>query len=47
MLNNSMTITDKFKTALSKESDDKTPRVQGMINYKERIAKVSVSKRDF
>lgn len=46
MLNNSMTVTDKFQNALSKESDDKTPRVLGMINYKERIVKVSASKRD-
>ncbi len=46
MLNNAMTVTDKFKNALSKESDDKTPRVRGMINYKERIAKVSASKRE-
>lgn len=46
MLNNSMAVTDKFKKALSKESDEKTPRAQGMINYKKRIAKVSSSKRE-
>lgn len=46
MLNNSLTVTEKFKNALAKEVDDSTPRVQGMKNYKERVAKVSMSKRD-
>lgn len=46
MLNNSMTVTDKFKNALAKEVDESTPRVLGMKNYKERVAKVSVSKRE-
>lgn len=45
MLNNSMTVTKKFKNALSKEADENTPRVRGMKNYKERIAKISSSKR--
>lgn len=47
MLNNSLTVTEKFKTAFSKETDVKSPRVQGMKNYKERVAKVSASKREF
>ena len=46
MLNNLLTVTEKFKNALAKEVDDSTPRVQGMKNYKERVAKVSMSKRD-
>lgn len=46
MLNNSLTVTEKFKNALAKEVDDSTPRVQGMKNYIERVAKVSMSKRD-
>lgn len=46
MLNNSLTVTEKFKNALAKEVDDSTPRVQGMKNYMERVAKVSMSKRD-
>ena len=46
MLNNSLTVTEKFKNALAKEVDDSTPRVQGMKNYKERVAKVSMSKRE-
>lgn len=41
MLNNSMTVTDKFKNALSQEVDDNSPRVKGMLNYKNRIDKVS------
>ena len=47
MLNNSLTVTEKFKTAFSKETDVNSPRVQGMKNYKERVAKVSASKREF
>lgn len=46
MLNNSLTVTEKFKNALAKEVDDSTPRVHGMKNYIERVAKVSMSKRD-
>ena len=46
MLNNSMTVTEKFKSAFSKETDDSSPRVQGMKNYKERVTKVSQSKRE-
>ena len=46
MLNNSMTVTEKFKNALAKEVDETTPRVQGMKNYKERVTKVSQSKRE-
>jgi len=46
MLNNSITVTDKFKKAFANEVDDSTPRAQGMKNYKERVAKVSVSKRE-
>lgn len=46
MLNNSLTVTDKFKNAFSNEPDDYSPRVQGMKNYKERVAKVSESKRE-
>lgn len=45
MLNNSMTVTNKFKNALSEESDENTPRVRGMKNYKERIARISSLKR--
>lgn len=41
MLNNSMTVTDRFKFAFSKETDVNSPRVQGMKNYKVRIAKLS------
>lgn len=44
MLNNSMTVTDKFKSTFSNETDFDSPRVQGMKNYKERVAKVSKSK---
>lgn len=44
MLNNSLTVTEKFKNALAKEVDDSTPRVQGMKNYKERVKKISHSK---
>lgn len=43
MLNNSMTVTEKFKIAYSKESDGETPRAKGMRNYKERISKISES----
>lgn len=46
MLNNSMAVTDKFKNAFSKEYDKDSPRVKGMQNYKERIAKISNIKKD-
>ena len=46
MLNNSMTVTEKFKSAFSKETDDSSPRMQGMKNYKERVTKISQSKRE-
>lgn len=45
MLNNAMTVTDKFKNALSKETDVHTLRVKGMMNYKERIEKIASTKR--
>ena len=45
MLNNSMTVTNKFKKALSMEKDENTPKVRGMKNYKVRIAKISSAKR--
>ena len=41
MLNNSMTITDKFRNAFDKEKDKSTPRAKGLFNYKERIRKIS------
>ena len=46
MLNNYMTVTNKFKNTLSKETDDSSSRVKGMKNYKERILKVSKSNRE-
>lgn len=46
MLNNSMTTTEKFRDAFSKETDENSPRVKGMKNYKERISKISISKKD-
>ena len=45
LLNNSMTVTDKFKIALSKETEDNSPRIKGMRTYKTRISKISDSKR--
>lgn len=45
MLNNRMSVTGKFKNALAKEKDENSPRVKGMNNYKERIAKISTTKR--
>lgn len=41
MLNNSMTVTDKFNNAYEKETDKTTLRAKGMKNYMERIKKVS------
>ena len=46
LLNNSMTVTDKFKSAFTKETDENSPRTKGMTNYKKRISKISDSKRD-
>lgn len=46
MLNNSMTVTEKFRNAISKEKDDTSPRARGMTNYKERVAKISKTKKD-
>ena len=45
MLNNRMSVTGKFKDALAKETDENSLRVRGMNNYKERIAKISTTKR--
>lgn len=46
MLNNSMTVTKKFRNAFSKEVNENTPRMKGMKNYKDRIAKISGLKRE-
>ena len=45
MLNNTMTVTDKFSNAYTKETDETSPRAKGMRNYKERIKKISKQKR--
>lgn len=45
LLNNSMTVTDKFSNAYSKEIDETSPRAKGMKNYKERLKKLSELKR--
>lgn len=45
MLNNSMTVTDKFNNAYEKETDKTSLRAKGMKNYKERIKKVSEVRR--
>ena len=45
MLNNSMAITDKFSNALAKEEDKTTPRAKGLLNYMERIKKISKMKK--
>lgn len=47
MPNNSMTVTEKFKNAYAKEENDTSLRKRGMKNYKERINKISDSKRIF
>jgi RNA-directed DNA polymerase len=44
MLNNFMTVTDKFNLAFAKEEDVTTPRAKGLLNYKERIKSISKSK---
>lgn len=45
MLNNSMTVTDKFDNSLAKENDLSTPRVKGLLNYQKRIWLISKSKK--
>ena len=45
MLNNSMTVTEKFEVAYDKEVDKTTPRARGLINYKERIKAISKAKK--
>lgn len=45
MLNNSMAVTDKFSNALAKEEDKTTLRAKGLLNYKERIKKISKMKK--
>lgn len=44
MLNNSLTVTDKFTNAFNQEEDKASPRAKGLRNYKERIRKISNSK---
>ena len=44
MLNNSLTVTDKFIAAFEKEVDKSSPRTKGLLNYKERIKILSKSK---
>ena len=44
MLNNSLTVTDKFIVAIEKEVDKSSPRAKGLLNYKERIKILSKSK---
>lgn len=44
MLNNSLTVTDKFIVAIEKEVDNSSPRTKGLLNYKERIKILSKSK---
>jgi len=41
MLNNSLTVTNKFNNAYERVEDKSSPRAKGMINYKDRIKKVS------
>ena len=45
MLNNSMAVTDKFSNALAKEEDKTTLRAKGLLNYKERLKKISKMKK--
>lgn len=45
MLNNSMTVTDKFKATFAKEEDKSSPRAIGLKNYKERIKFISNKKK--
>ena len=44
MLNNSLTVTDKFVVAIEKEVDKSSPRAKGLLNYKERIRILSKTK---
>ena len=45
MLNNSMTVTDKFKNAFAEEKDLYSPRAKGLLNYQKRIRLVSKAKK--
>lgn len=45
LLNNSMAITEKFKAAFYKETDENSSRARGMKKYKERISKISEYKK--
>lgn len=45
MLNNSMTVTDKFSSVWGEVEDMTTPRAKGLLNYKERLKKISKQKR--
>ena len=45
MLNNSMTVTDKFKNAFVEEKEMNTPRAKGLLNYQKRIWQESRSKK--
>lgn len=45
MLNNFMTVTDKYETAIAKEEDLTSPRAKGLLNYKERIKALSKAKK--
>lgn len=45
MLNNTMTVTDKFNSVFDNEEDKTTPRAKGLINYKERIKAISKAKK--
>lgn len=45
MLNNSLTVTDKFIVAIEKEVDNSSPRAKGLLNYKERIKAISKAKK--
>lgn len=45
MLNNSMTVTDKFKATYVNEKDLTSPRAKGLLNYKKRIKAVSRAKK--
>lgn len=45
MLNNQMTVTDKFKASYAKEESKYTPRAKGMMNYKDRVKRISLQKK--
>ena len=44
MLNNSLTVTDKFVVAIEKEVDKSSARAKGLLNYRERIKTLSKTK---